>query len=165
MSNKPAKEQLIDWDNLLDEYENKLGLPKYEEMAFDDSELQEYLSMPRNVLEKYTPIMCAEVAYRLGQFAFYIQRSINRENARINWAESSIKEIIANEINNYKGYGYLEKSLQAITNNSKAYSLNRIKTYAQQRSDRLSYLANSIKNLSDILMSIQRNKILNLNNN
>jgi hypothetical protein len=163
--NKTAKEQLNEWDSVLDEYETKLGLPKYEEYSFDESELQEYLSMPRNVLEKFTPIMCAEVAFRLAQFSFYLQRSINRENARINWAEQTVKEIIANEINNYKGYGYLEKSLQAIANNSKANSLSKIQRYAQQRSDRLSYLASSIKNLSDILIAIQRNKILNINNN
>ena len=37
--------------------------------------------------------------------------------------------------------------------------LNNIKKFAKQRSDRLSYLANGIKNLSDILLSIQRNKV------
>jgi len=37
--------------------------------------------------------------------------------------------------------------------------LNKIKKYAQQRMDRLSYLANSVKNLSDIMLSVQRTKV------
>ena len=160
---KTAKEQLKDWDDLLDEYENKLGLPKYNELALDEAELSEYLHMNRDMLENLTPSQCGEISYRLSQFAFHIQRSINRENARINWAEETIKEVISGEVNNYKGYGYLEKSTQAIANNTKAHALSRIKKYAKQRSDRLSFLANSVKNLSDILISIQRNKYLNTN--
>ncbi|NDC95158.1 hypothetical protein EB077_07625, partial [bacterium] len=97
--------------------------------------------------------------YRLAQFSFHTQRTINRELARYNWAEESIKEVIADEINNYKGYGYIEKSIQAIKHNDKANSLNNIKKYAKQRSDRLSYLANSLKNLSDIILSVQKTKV------
>jgi hypothetical protein len=53
----------------------------------------------------------------------------------------------------------MEKSLQAIKHNDKANTLNKIKRYAQQRMDRLSYLANSVKNLSDIMLSVQRTKV------
>ena len=124
-------------------------------------ELNEYLTMNRSMLEKLTPDDCGEIAYRLSQFGFHIQRTLNREIARYNWSDEKIKEVIADEINNYKGYGYIEKSLQAIKHNEKAYALNTIKRYAKQRMDRLSYLANNIKNLSDIIISIQRNKIKN----
>ena len=79
----------------------------------------------------------------------------------MNWADETIKETIAEDINNYKGYGYIEKSFQAIKNNEKASALNKIKKYAKQRSDRLQYLANSIKHLSDIMLSIQRAKVKN----
>jgi hypothetical protein len=96
---------------------------------------------------------------RLAQYALFLQRTINREIARHNWAEESIKESIADEINNYKGYGYIEKSLQAIKHNDKASGLNRIKKYAKQRMDRLSYLANNIKNLSDIILAVQKTKV------
>ena len=163
IENKTSKEEIQHWDTLLDQYEQNLGLPLYSEALFSDQELQHYLSMSRDVLEKLTPEQCGEIAYRLGQFSFHIQRTINRENARFNWAEETIKEIIANDINNYKGYGYVEKSLQAIKNNSKASSINKIKKYAKQRSDRLCYLANCIKNLSDIIISIQKNKVHHTN--
>lgn len=158
---KSSKDELKHWDDILDEYEKSIGLGSYKNDILPETELNEYLSMNRDILEKLSPEDCAQISYRLGQFAFHVQRTINREIARYNWADESIKEVIADEINNYKGYGYNEKSLQAIKHNEKAASLNNIKKYAKQRSDRLSYIANSLKNLSDILISIQRNKVKN----
>jgi hypothetical protein len=155
-----TKEQLEHWDRILDEYETSIGLGKYSEVHnFTEGELNNYFTMNRDVVEKLSPEDCAQISYRLAQYAFFIQRTLNREIARHNWAEESIKETIADEINNYKGYGFLEKSLQAIKHNDKASGLNKIKKYAQQRIDRLSYLANSIKNLSDIMLSVQRTKV------
>lgn len=155
-----TKEQVEQWDRILDEYESSIGLGKYSQAHnFSEDELNGYFNMNRDSIEKLSPEDCAQISYRLAQYAFFLQRTLNREIARHNWAEESIKETIADEINNYKGYGFLEKSLQAIKHNDKALSLNKIKKYAQQRIDRLSYLANSVKNLSDIILSVQRTKV------
>lgn len=155
-----TKEQVEQWDKVLDEYESSIGLGQYTDSNnFTNEELNKYFTMTRDEIEKQSPDSCSEIALRLSQYAFFIQRTLNREIARHNWAEESIKETIADEINNYKGYGYAEKSLQAIKHNEKASALNKIKKYAKQRMDRLSYLANNIKNLSDILMSINKNKV------
>lgn len=155
-----TKEQVDHWDKILDEYESSIGLGQYSEVhSFTESELNSYFTMSRDMIEKLTPEDCAQISYRLAQYAFFLQRTLNREIARHNWAEESIKDTIADEINNYKGYGFLEKSLQAIKHNDKATSLNKIKKYAHQRMDRLSYLANSVKNLSDIILSVQRTKV------
>jgi uncharacterized protein (UPF0335 family) len=157
---KTSKDELQHWDSILDDYESSIGLPKYSsQYGVAESEINQYLTMTRDEIEKLSPEDCAQISYRLGQFSFHIQRSINREIARLNWSEESIKETIADEINNYKGYGFVEKSLQAIKHNDKANSLNAIKKYAKQRVDRLSYIANSIKNLSDIILSIQKIKV------
>lgn len=158
MTNKTSKEEVAEWDRVLDEYEGSIGLSKYVAEALPETELKEYLTMPRDALEKLTVDDCGQIAYRLAQFAFHLQRTINRENARINWAEDTIKEVIADDINNYKGYGYIEKSAQAIKHNDKANTLNKIKKYAKQRSDRLTYLSSAVKNLSDILISVQKSK-------
>lgn len=156
---KSASDQISYWDKILDEYENTIGLPSYENTVLPESELNQYLTMDRTVLEKLSPEDCAQISYRLVQFAFHIQRTLNRELARYNWADETLKETIADEINNYKGYGYIEKSSQAIKHNDKANALNKIKKYAKQRSDRLSYIASSVKNLSDILLSVQKVKV------
>jgi hypothetical protein len=156
---KTSKEELKYWDDILDEYEQSIGFNAYKEDALPSTELNEYLTMNRDMIEKLTPEDCAQIAYRLSQFSFHIQRTINREIARHNWTEETLKDLIADEINTYKGYGYIEKSTQAIKHNDKAQSLNNIKKYAKQRSDRLSYLANSLKNLSDIILSVQKSKV------
>jgi len=157
---RTAKEDLQHWDKILDEYEKSIALPEYTQTyGVSEQEINNYLTMSRDEIEKLSPEDCAQISYRLAQFAFHVQRTINREIARQNWADESIKETIADEINNYKGYGYIEKSLQAIKHNEKAQSLNNIKKFAKQRSDRLSYIANSLKNLSDIMLSIQRAKV------
>lgn len=158
MNNKSSKEELQYWDKILDEYENTIGLSEYTTNVINSQEINQYTSMSRDEIEKLNPEDCAQISYRLSQFAFYLQRSLNREIARYNWADETIKEVIADEINNYKGYGYIEKSLQAIKHNEKASGLNTIKKYAKQRSDRLQYLANNLKNLSDIMLSIQKSK-------
>lgn len=160
MLNKTSKEEVKYWDDILDEYEASIGLGKYSDVHnFTDSELNNYFTMSRDMVEKLSPEDCAQIAYRLAQYAFFLQRTVNREIARHNWAEEGIKESIADEINNYKGYGFLEKSLQAIKHNDKASTLSKIKRYAQQRIDRLSYLANNVKNLSDIILSVQKTKV------
>jgi hypothetical protein len=160
MNTKTSKEELQYWDKILDDYEQSMGLPVYNiGGSVNETEINSYFAMTRDEIEKLSPEDCAQIAYRLAQFSFHIQRTINREIARHNWAEETIKDIIADEINNYKGYGYIEKSLQAIKHNDKANSLNSIKKYAKQRIDRLSYMANSIKNLSDIMLNVQKTKV------
>jgi len=160
MNTRTAKEDLQYWDTILDEYESSISLPKYAtHYGVTEQEVNQYLSMSRDEIEKLSPEDCAQISYRLAQFAFHIQRTVNREMARFNWADETIKETIADEVNNYKGYGFIEKSLQAIKHNDKATALNNIKKYAKQRIDRLSYIANGTKNLSDIMMSIQKTKV------
>jgi hypothetical protein len=156
-----SKDEVSYWDNILDEYENSIGLPKYNAILMSEEELSNYLSMNRDEIEKLTPEDCGQIAYRLSQFSFHTQRTINREQARYDWSEDTIKSIIADEINSYKGYGYVEKSSQAIKHNEKASSLEKIRKYAKQRLNRLSYLATSINNMSNILLNIQKMKVKN----
>lgn len=155
-----TKEQVEEWDRVLDEYEQSIGLGKYaDSQGFANEELNDYFTMSRDVIEKLTPEDCAQIALRLSQYALFLQRTLNRESARYHWADESIKETIADDLNNYKGYGYVEKAPQAIKHNEKANALNKIKKYAKQRMDRLSYLAANIKNLSDIVLSVQKTKV------
>ena len=156
---KTSKEELEKWDTILDEYETSIGFHKYSAQILSENELNSYFSMNRDDVEKLLPEDCAQISYRLTQFAFHIQRTLNREIARYNWADETVKEIVADEVNNYKGYGYVEKFYQAVKHNDKASSINAIKKYAKQRIDRLSYISNTIKNLADMLLNIQKTKV------
>ena len=152
-----AKELLEQRDELLDDYEAKISLPVSKSPGTTE-ELETYLSMDKTHLEKLSIEDCGHIAYRLMQFAFYIQRSQNRELARVAWAENEVDHVIANSLNNFKGYGYKEKSIQAIKNNEHASKVNQIAIFAKQRAERLNFVSNGLKNLAEMIRSIQINK-------
>ena len=152
-----AKERLDQVEAVLDEYEGKLGIGNYSE-DFHDQSVKKYMSMPRQQMEKITVEECAEAALLLGGFSFYLQRSYNREVARVNWATSNLKKMISGREQQYSG-SWDSQYYQAVKEDGYATKLDNIKTYAQQRADRLTYLATSVKNLSDLYINLQRSKI------
>lgn len=161
-----AKTNRQKWDTLLDEYEGKIGLPSMTEAAGSvdvkvfqyEEEVHKYLEMSRDQIEALDANQCAGIAYTLEQFALHVQRAQNREIARVNWAKACVKETVANELNDYKGYGLEEKLLQAVKGNDVANTYDKIARYAQQRVDRLQFIAASLKNLSNILLAVMRTK-------
>jgi hypothetical protein len=144
-------------DRVLDEYEVKAGLPRLlPESAFSD--IEKYLNMSRDELEKLSAQDCASIAYRLSTFSFHISRCWNIENTRVHWADNIIKSVIADEVGNYNGYGYVEKAAKAIKHNEYASKLNDIRIYAQQRANRLYDLSNHITNIAKSINNIQWRK-------
>ena len=148
------------WDKILDGYEKSISLPPFLPPG-EETELQGYLTMNRDHLEKLDEEDCKIIAFRLGQFSFHIQRAQNRELARINWAKSTNKTNLAHAVLNYKAYSYEERLYQATKDDDAAKKLNQIAIYAQQRNDRLNFLSTGIKNLSDIMKSIYFSKRAN----
>lgn len=151
-----VEERIEKLDNLLDEYEGRIGLSKYNENYSKSEEVGEYLSYSRDQLEALSPQDLGGIAYILLQYSIFIQRSLNREVAKIKWAESMMKEIVADKLNNYSGYSYAEKYGKAIKDNDYTIKLNSLQRAAQQRSDRLQFLANGIKGLADVLQNLMR---------
>ena len=152
-----AKERLAQIDSVLDEYESNLGLASYSG-DFHDQSVKHYMGMPRQQMEKLTVEECAEAALLLGGFSFYLQRSYNREIARVNWASSSLKKMMSGKESQYQG-SWDSQYYQAVKQDGYACKLDSIRVYAQQRADRLTYLASSVKNLSDLFVNLQRAKI------
>ena len=153
----PAKEELEKWDKILDEYESSVGLPTFLK-DYTNIEAQGFMHMDRKQIEKLSPQDCASAALILNELSFHVQRAYNREMARVNWSESSIKSVVAHEVQSYKGYSYQERLEQAIKQNGSAAKLKRINVYARQRADRLSFLSSSINNRADIFLAVQRSK-------
>ena len=153
-----ARERLAKLDSVLDEYESSLGLPSFNDNFHDDT-AKKYLQLTRNQIEKLTPDQCSEAALLLSSLAFHIQRSYNREIARINWADKILKSTIAGKEQSYRG-AWDSQFNQAIKEDGYASKISDIKRYAQQRADRLTYLSASIKGMSDIFLSVQRSKVL-----
>src|SRR5690606_1720920 len=148
-----AVERMKKIDELLDSYEENLGLTAQSEKDYED--IGQYLNMSRDQLEKFDPQDCSQIVYRLSSFALFLNRSYNREMARYNWSESLMKELTAPRLDQQSGYGFIEKYNKAVVDDEYTRKLNEINRYAKQRSDRLSFLSNSVKNLADSLKNIQ----------
>jgi len=151
-----AKDRLNKLDSILDEYESSLGIPVFVN-DFHDESAKKYLQLSRDQIEKFTPEQCAEAALLLASLSFHLQRSYNREVARVNWADQVLKTIVSGREQQYRG-SWDSQFYQAVKEDGYATKVADIKKYAQQRADRLTYLASSIKNISDIFLSVQRSK-------
>jgi len=152
------RDRLDKLDEVLNEYEKGLGLPAFIE-GQEDTEVQRYLSLGPRDREKLTLEDCAEAALVLGNYAFYLQRALNRENARINWATAVLKEFISGRESQYTG-SWESQFFQATKEDGYASGVLRIQRYAQQRADRITYLSTSIKNLSDLFVNLQKAKVM-----
>ena len=151
-----AKDRLSKLDSVLDEYESSLGIPTFTN-DFHHESAKKYLQLSRDQIEKFTPEQCAEAALLLASLSFHLQRSYNREVARVNWADQVLKTIVSGREQQYRG-SWDSQFYQAVKEDGYATKVADIKKYAQQRADRLTYLASSIKNISDIFLSVQRSK-------
>lgn len=150
-----ARDKIYKIDNILDEYEKKSGLSPCKPPGNED-ELQKYLSMDRAELESIQQEKCAEIAYRLNQFGFYIQRLYNREKTRIIWAQQELTNTIAKSVNDYGQFTKHDvKVALIIRENTYAANLQKIIVYAEQRAQRLEFLATSIKYLADGMRDIR----------
>lgn len=154
-----AAERLANVDSVLDDYEKKIGLPQFNQ-AFHDEGAKNYMQLSRTQIEKLSPEECAEASLLLASLAFHIQRSYNREIARVNWATQTLKTTIAGREQAYRG-SWESQFNQAVKEDGYTSKIDDIKKYAQQRADRLNYLSSSIKNMSDLYLNIQRTKVFN----
>lgn len=155
---KTAKERLAEVDKVLDEYEGKSGLPPFKNPA-ELQEIHEYMDYSREQIEKLSAQECALIGYRIAQLSFHVQRSFNREVARVTWAKANLAKVIAAKCGSFDKYTKHEmKVASIIAEDAYAASLDNIMTYAQERADRLTFLANSLQNLSNVMLSNQRAK-------
>lgn len=156
---KTIKERVAIRQKHLDDWEKGLHLPNNHPPGTEE-ELQGYLNMPRDEIEKKSPEMCAQIAYRLAQFSFYFQRCYNRERGILIWAETELNKVISPLLNSYDKYMKHEAKVAAIVReNSAASNLHNTVTYAKERIERLTYLSAAIRNLSDIMIDNKRAKI------
>jgi len=153
-----ADERMEAATKILNDYEAHAGLPTPVSPGSEE-ELQEYFSMSRDEIERLSAEGCASIAYRLAQYALYIQRLNNRECARLNWAKAVLSESIAKDYSNYSKYTKYEVRVALMAEeNTYVDRIQKIINAAQLRLDRLSFLSNNIKYLSEVMIANQRVK-------
>jgi len=143
-----VKESLTKREQLLDEYETSLGL-QYRSLFQADDELQSYFVMDRSQIEKLSPRDCSVMSYRLTQYAFQMQRCLNRERAIIPYAERELNQIVSNHSKDFSQYTkYDVKVAMVCAENNAAKEWQQIIVWATQRAIRLEELAKCINNLA-----------------
>ncbi len=146
-------------ERVLDEYEQRIGIPAYTPEFSYSEEIQKLLSLNYESMERMHPDDCVQARVMLSSFAFHIQRSINREQARISWADSQLKKSVTPRLNQYKSGGSWEHTFdQATLDDGYTLKVFDIKYYAKQRSDRLYFLASAVREIGEALKDLERAK-------
>ncbi len=153
---KTPQDRLNEVDKWLDQFEEKIGLPKYTDVI--NTETAKYIELTDADLAKLTPEECDYIGLHLDRLAFSIQRAYNRELAHLTWANENLKLYIADKCQNYRG-SFLQQELQAIKDDDYASKLYKMKVFAQQRVDRLSFIASSLHKRSDKIFNLKTIKV------
>lgn len=143
-------------NNILNEFELKIGL-SLNIIPGTEEELKKYLTMDISILEKLTYETCANITYRLAQYALYIQRCLNRQNALEKDLIHKIDNIIAPRISQYSGNWTMQR-VAAILDNDVSRELDSQLNITRQRIENLQFVANGIKELANNMKNIQFTK-------
>ncbi len=142
--------------DLLKDYEEKIGIPSLMPPG-EASELEKYLTMGRDVIERLSIQDCSQIAYRLQQFAYYVQRLYNKECGIKVWAEHCINYRASKQFSKYNEYYWKHdiKISHIIRQDEYLQKLNKILNYAEQRMINIQSITNSLHSLS---LSMTSNK-------
>jgi hypothetical protein len=146
----------------LQEYTASKGVAKNNKLQYKD--IEEYIQMDRKELRSLSEEDCGEIAYLLGQTSLEVQREINEKMAISKWLDAQITRTVADLTCNYKNYSYEGNRNAAIKDNDFARKANDLKTRIDVRVMSLQYIAQEVKNLSSIILSIRDTKRRNNQN-
>lgn len=155
MEDEAYRKLLEETNEMLDDYERSLGIPR---MTIG-SKIEDYLNLTREEIKKLSPEDCGEIAYIVARYAYYLQDKHNRQIANMNRAEANIKIIIADKIDQYTGYGYEEKKNKAIKDNELAMKLEYVRVNAKLRSDYLFMQAQRVEFMAKLLNDMKFIKV------
>lgn len=158
MTGKPKSyvdSQLEAFEASLDECNVKLGLGN---LAYN-AETDRALSFSLDQLNALDPENCLNYAYKLQQYALFLQQKTNRLKSIKNWAKHNLTIIVAKEGKNYgdKYTKYEERIAMVASGDSYAQLLNAIMLKYESQIEDLDMMANRVANmaktLSDLYMS------------
>lgn len=123
-----------------------------------DPEVEEILSKNYNEIKALTPELCGNYSFILARYALYIQQESNKHTRVFNWCESNINLIIAKKAHNYNGLTFEERKAAVVWEDELAKQLYQCKLQSKSLLDSISFLAEKIRYMSQVLLSIQNIK-------
>ena len=128
-------DSLLMSEQKLDAWEGELALPKISLEV--ENEARRLLGLSPTELKQMDAFACGEAAYVLTQFAFFLQRAVNKETARIRWVACAFPKL---------------------KNPESVRRANDIRSESQIRKDRISFLAASVSEAARAMMAMQTTK-------
>lgn len=136
-------------DLILDSYEEAEHL-KFPTKLHED--ISVYLDMDRDYIEALSKEDRYNIAIRLAQISFYVQRLVNREKARMSWAENTIQHIAAKHWGDFSEYLKADIKIELIAReNVTLDKVIKIRNHARIRVDDLDGLSAIIKHIAEIM--------------
>jgi hypothetical protein len=149
------EEQMELAHKLLDEFESIHNLTK----PTVPNETEAILELTHPQLEKLGAVECAEYAYQLAQYSYYIQRVYNKESASLKWLKDKLDYFVASKWENYDSFTKYEIRGRLIArDNAVVTRLLKLISYTEQKIERLSFLGTTISKMSDKLENLQKAK-------
>lgn len=142
-------------DAQLDAFTSSLGLP-----ATINDEIKNAATAVLNMedLSKLTYEECAEKAAKLAQYAFFLQKSINKELARINLLDREIAKAISSKIEQQIGSTDKRREVRAIMENAWAKEMYDAKEILQRRIDATSFLSQKVNDMRQSLLELGQSR-------
>tara|TARA_R110000824_G_scaffold360468_1_gene548214 strand:- start:4271 stop:4735 length:465 start_codon:yes stop_codon:yes gene_type:complete len=125
-----------------------------------NKKLSRVLGFTSDTLKILTAEECLCYAYDLHNYGEYLESVKAKENAILEWADSSIWYIISTVMQNY-GTQYTkwqEKYYSAIKENPLAAEILKVKNHAEARVKILSGKADRIQNMANVLTNLSRRR-------
>lgn len=144
--------------DFLDKLDAWINLKDIQEVK-KNGDAEKYLNLTYVQLRSLRQDEALAACYILYGYAHYVQRTLNKEKAVLDFAESSLYYIVADKINNY-GDGYTkweQKYYSAVKENPLARELMKLKTHCLSRVNLLSKTVDIIEKQSSVLEKLARN--------
>lgn len=154
---KSIKERLERMNELLDNEELEIGLPKFN-FANSENDAAHILTMPYSVMSKLSSIECGEKAWVLREFSFHLQRAVNRKQAEIRWANECITKEITPKLAGTPGYSVEERRINACRGNDACEKYQAVVVNASLRVERLAFLSSKIDQMAHTLFELFKSK-------
>jgi hypothetical protein len=152
MPDEPKKESsfldeqyIKEIEDILDNYESKLGLPAQQKMN-----APAYLTMSLAELRKKSPDELAEAVFEINQYSLFIQREINKNRAWLAWSKSKLNELAAGYLPEVGGhYGFNERELIAKNSPPMCKRLNAFTRKINMELERMYGVPDQIRAMAD----------------
>ena len=129
-----------------------------------ESSLPKYASMSVSELSKKTPEELAEASYAIAQYAFYIQRLLNKYRSWQRWAYSKLEEVSSSYLPEIDlNYGWNACMQMAKNDPDPCKKLNKFIRETNMKIDRLREVPRHLEMISSSIKDIRFCKTMNNN--